>query len=63
MVVNYNAKTLHKIGPLNTVVIYNGILTLEYVDTAINYIGIFITLAPKANVISLLLMYFTAIQW
>ena len=63
MVVNYNAKKFYKIGPLNTVVIYHGFVTLEYAGTAINYSGIFIILAPRASVIYLLLRYFIAIQW
>jgi hypothetical protein len=29
-----------------TVVIYRGLLTLENVDAAVNYHGVFITLAP-----------------
>jgi hypothetical protein len=33
----------------NTIVIYLGILTLEKVNTAVNYCGTFITLAPELN--------------
>jgi hypothetical protein len=62
-VVNYNAKTFYNIGPLNTVVIYHGILILKYVGTAINHSGIFITLAPRASVKNFLLGNFTDIPW
>jgi hypothetical protein len=34
----------------NTMVIYHGILTLEKVGTAVNYHGIFITLAQNTMV-------------
>ncbi len=34
----------------NTMVIYHGILTLEKVGTAVNYHGIFITLAKNTTV-------------
>jgi hypothetical protein len=34
----------------NTIVIYHGILTLEKVGTAVNYHGIFITLAKNTRV-------------
>jgi hypothetical protein len=34
----------------NTMLIYHGILTLEKVGTAVNYRGIFITLAQNAMV-------------
>ncbi len=36
---------------INTVVIYQGILTLESGGTAVNLLWYFITLAPGANVI------------
>ncbi len=41
----------------DTRVIYHGILTFENIGTAVNYCGIFKTLAPKANVLKL----FTAV--
>jgi hypothetical protein len=44
---------------LNTSVIYHGILTLENVSTAVNYHGIFITLAPGACTMKLLRLQFT----
>jgi hypothetical protein len=34
----------------NTMVIYHGILTLEKVGTAVNYHGIFVTLAKNTTV-------------
>ncbi len=34
------------VANLNTAVFYHGILALENVVTAVNYCGIFITLAP-----------------
>ncbi len=37
------------VANLNTAVIYHGILTLEYVDTVVNYHRIFITLAPYST--------------
>jgi hypothetical protein len=48
MAVNYHVKNLC------TAVIYIRILTLENVGTAVNYQGIFITLAPEDNFIKTL---------
>jgi len=42
------------VANLNTAVIYHGILTLENVGPAVNYYGIFITLAPGAKKYNLL---------
>jgi len=42
------------VANLNTAVIYHGILTLENVGIAVNYYGIFITLAPGAKKYNLL---------
>ncbi len=63
MAVNYHGKKFANIGLgayLNTVVIYcgaaaiyHGMLTLENVSTAVNYCGIFITLAQGVDVIRL----------
>jgi hypothetical protein len=45
MLVNLNTMVIH----CGTVVIYRGSLTIENVSTAVNYHGIFITLAPKLH--------------
>jgi len=41
------------VGNLNTTVIYRIILALENEGTAVNCLGILITLAPVANIIKL----------
>ncbi len=55
MAVEYHGKSfMTVVVNLNTVVICHGILTLENVGSAVNYSGIFITLASSVNITKLL---------